>query len=163
MKPDWERRRLRETAPHAMAGQDDVQGRARATQAPAEAQLPQPSAAWQHAEAGRSQMSSENVSHSARDFPLQGRASFTASGMRPSTEAQRAMSQLAAQRTALVLALQNRARGATWADETPGTAGQEIPQGGPQTRQEDANEEVVWYSRLQGCLRAGSWNRFENT
>ena len=76
-------------------------------------------------------------------------------GTQISLEAQRAMSQLASQRTGLVHALQQRAARASSAfavleGEDEGSAAVH-PAREPQL--EDPGEEVVWYSRLQGFLR----------
>ena len=76
-------------------------------------------------------------------------------GARISLEAQRAMSQLAAQRTALVHALQQRANQASLAfapleGEDDGSS--VMPPARDDQRQVPG-EEVVWYSRLQGFLR----------
>ena len=70
-------------------------------------------------------------------------------GARLSVEAHRAMAQLASQRTALVQALQQRAsrappQGEDFHDQ--GEVREDTLQG------EGADEEVVWYSRLQGFL-----------
>ena len=76
-------------------------------------------------------------------------------GTRISLEAQRAMAQLASQRTALVQALQQRASRASSAfavveGEGGGSA---TANHAREARLEEPNEEVVWYSRLQGFLR----------
>ena len=71
-------------------------------------------------------------------------------GTRLSVEAHRAMAQLSSQRTALVQALQQRASRSSFQDE--GLRDQAVPSGEP-LPSEGANEEVVWYSRLQGFLR----------
>ena len=71
-------------------------------------------------------------------------------GARLTVEAQRAMAQLASQRTALVQALQTRATRAATLYE--GHAVQGDDQRDP-AQDETSNEEVVWYSRLHGFLR----------
>ena len=76
-------------------------------------------------------------------------------GTRLSLEAQRAMSQLSSQRTALVHALQQRAARASSAFATLEGDGDDSAtmRPGSTTQSEDQGEEVVWYSRLQGFLR----------
>ena len=119
--------------------------------APADHQQPHVLAQRQQAAA---QVSTPLAGEDLRDDvseTLQGQAA--AAGTRLSAEAQRAMSQLASQRAALVQALQARARGTLGAVETqenanPGGADIEHPE-----RPYDNGEEVVWYSRLQGFLR----------
>ena len=76
-------------------------------------------------------------------------------GTRISLEAQRAMAQLASQRTALVHALQQRATRASSAfaaseGEGEGSAAHLLAR---DAQPEIPGEEVVWYSRLQGFLR----------
>ena len=160
-------RGARETGPERVAGYGAVQGRVGVEHlaqtsrppeqhppvhpAPADQQQPHTPAQRQHVPMQASTPLADGSLHGDDSGPLQGHTATA--GTRLSVEAQRAMTQLASQRAALVHALQVRARGTLGTPEPqetgdPGDAGATL-----QERSYDNGEEVVWYSRLQGFLR----------
>ena len=157
-------RGARETGLEGATSHDDVQGRVGVSYtsttseqaplvhpAPAEHQQPHTPAPRQQA-AG--QASTPLAGGDLRDDisePLQGHASTT--GARLSMEAQRAMTQLASQRAALVQALQTRARGASGVGEPLENVVPPAVEAESQGGSCDNGDEVVWYSRLHGFLR----------
>ena len=157
-------RGTRETGPEGATSHEGVQGRVGAPYtsttsqqaplvhpAPADHQHPHTPAPRQPAAA---QVSTPLAGGELRDDPsgsMQGPPTTT--GTRLSMEAQRAMTQLASQRAALVQALQTRARGASGVGGSHGQAASSVPDVGHQEGSYDNGEEVVWYSRLQGFLR----------
>ena len=153
-------RGARETGPERATSYRAVQGRVGVEQstytsrspeqhppvhpAPADQQQPHTPAPRQQALIQASTPLAEGDLRGDGSDPLRGHTATA--GTRLSVEAQRAMTQLANQRAALVQALQVRARGTLGAAESRETG--DLGDVGP-----DNGEEVLWYSRLQGFLR----------
>ena len=119
--------------------------------APADQQQPHTPAQRQQAAAQVSTPLAEGGPRDDVPGPLQGHAATA--GTRLSVEAQRAMTQLASQRAALVQALQTRARGTLGAVEAHETSFLGVGESSHQEGPCGNGDEVVWYSRLQGFLR----------
>ena len=160
-------RGLRATGPDGVTSHEGVQGRAGVEQQlhtgifheqsplwpPAPADHQQPHVPTQRQQAAAQVLSPLAGRDLRDDVPETLQEQAATAGTRLSAEAQRAMSQLASQRAALVQALQARARGTLGTVEPQENASPGVTDTGPPERPHDNGEEVVWYSRLQGFLR----------